>query len=87
MQESAATESVVHQMMSQDRRILFVVLSKEDSDLLRVQIVERILVSQKGNHCFCGPFVSSKWDTEIQCANENHIVHSRSHLVLLPWLA
>ena len=58
MQERAATESVVHRMKSQDRRILFVVLSKEDSDLLRDQVVERIPVSQKENHYSCGPFVS-----------------------------
>ena len=80
MRESVATVNVVHQMMSQDKRTLFVVLPKEGRHLLRVQIVERILVSQKGNHCFCGPFVSSKWDTVIQCANENHIEHSRYFL-------
>ena len=87
MRESVATVNVVHQMMSQDKRTLFVVLPKKGRHLLRVQIVERILVSQKGNHCFCGPFVSSKWDTEIQCANENHIVHSRYFLLKYPGLA
>ena len=80
MQERAATESVVHRMKSQDKRILFVVLTKEDNDLLRDQLDWKIPVSQKENHCFCGPFVSSKWDTEILCANENHIVHSRYFL-------